>query len=87
MFNNKNTKTIRTLYKGDIDKMLERLEIKEKFDKKEIKCKFCKRIINKDNMYSIFTESNDVKFVCDEYDCINKMFLYLEDKKRKKIKD
>jgi hypothetical protein len=65
------TKTnLNTVYDDDLLTLIERLGLKEKFDNHQLKCKFTGEIITFENLYSIFPESGDIKFVCDKPEAI-----------------
>ncbi|MGJ4754777.1 hypothetical protein [Leptospira kmetyi] len=52
-----------------------------KYNAHELKCKFCKSIINKENLHSIFSESGEIKLVCSALDCIDQFHRQLEKKR------
>jgi len=83
MKNKEDKKTLNAIHERDIEDFLEKLGIKEDFNNNKIKCKFCDAIVNKENIYSLFRESGAIKLVCDNPKCINKMMIYIEEKKKK----
>jgi len=87
MLNKDDKKTLNAIHERDIDSLLERLKMKDDFENGKIKCKFCSTIINKDIIYSLFPESGDIKFVCDNPECVTEMLEYIEEKKKNKIND
>lgn len=78
---------LNAIHERDIDDLLKKMKIKDDFDNGKIKCKFCGIIVNKNNIYSLFPESGDVKLVCDKPECINQMLIYIEEKKKNKVND
>lgn len=87
MDKNEDKKILNAIHERDIDTLLKKLNLKEDFDNGKIKCKFCNTVINKENIYSLFPESGDIKFVCDNPECINKMLSYIEEKKKRIVSD
>lgn len=61
---------LNTVYDDDLLKLIEKLGLKDKFENNQLKCKFTGEIITFENLYSIFPESGDIKFVCDKPEAI-----------------
>jgi len=76
-------KQLNTIHERDLDRLLERLNIKERFENGKIKCKFCDTPITKDNLYSLLPESGTAHLVCDRRDCILKIISYISEKTKK----
>ncbi len=43
------------------------------------KCKFCKKTITLQNITTVFPESGEIKFVCDDMKCALKFRKYLQE--------
>ncbi len=87
MDKNEDKKILNAIHERDIDTLLKKLNLKEDFDNEKIKCKFCNTVINKKNIYSLFPESGNIKFVCDKPECVNQMLYYIEEKRRGIVND
>ena len=74
----KEKKKINLVYDDDLKGMLRKLGVLDDFVQERKKCEFCKNIINMENLYSLFKESEDIKFVCDSPECIKKLLIYLK---------
>lgn len=72
-----NKEILNAVYSDDIPIFLEKLGLREKFENSEIKCKFSGEIITYQNLYSIFPESGDIKFVCDKPEVIKEFNKYI----------
>lgn len=81
---NREKKEINTVHERDLDNLLQRLGIKDKFDANKFKCKFCKDIITNDNIYSVLPESGGINFICNKPPCVIEMTEYLTEKNRNK---
>lgn len=66
-------KEVHAVHDEDLEKVLERLGILVKLKRGGLKCKFCSRVITLENLHSYFPQSGDIKFVCDNANCIKKM--------------
>jgi len=69
--NDENKEELNLLYDDDLLPVLERLGLKERFLNGELKCSVCRDVITMDNFYSLYYESNEVKFGCNKKSCIN----------------
>lgn len=78
----RNERQMKAIHEMDLEKLLISLCMQKQFDEGFVKCKFCKVVMTKNNMYSLFKESGGISFVCDRPECITASLLYLENKKR-----
>jgi len=78
----KETKEINAVHERDLDNLLQRLGVKEKFDEGAFKCKFCKEVITKTNLYSILPESGAINFICDKAACVIAFTEYTAEKNK-----
>lgn len=76
-------KEIKAVHERDLDILLEKIAKKDDFHAGNIKCKFCKEVITKENLYSLFSESGSVNFICDKPLCIAEFMDYAANKKIK----
>lgn len=67
----------------DLANLLDRLGVRDRFEKGEMRCKFCGNAVNKDNLHSIFPESGAVHVICDSPTCINSLMIYVEERKNR----
>lgn len=81
----KDIRQMNTVHERDLNNLLEKLGVKEKFEHNELQCKFCKQIVNKTNIYSILPESGAVNLICDKPECISSFFEYLDEKKKTEL--
>jgi hypothetical protein len=65
-----NKDKLKAVHDDDLDILLERLGIIGKFTRQKLKCSFCKTVITKENLHSIFPRSGSIKFVCDNPECV-----------------
>lgn len=72
-----NKEILNAVYSDDIPMLLEKLGLREKFENSEIKCKFSGEIVTYQNLYSLFPESEDIKFVCDKPEAIKEFNEYI----------
>jgi hypothetical protein len=75
-------KEINTVHERDLENLLKRLGVKEKFDAGEFMCKFCKEAITKENLYSILPESGGINFICDKPVCVVAFTEYTAEKSK-----
>lgn len=66
----------------DLQTLLQRMGLKEKFNANELKCKFCNTKINIENIHSILPESGRVSVICNDPGCIQKLLAYLGENKK-----
>ncbi|OGY38651.1 MAG: hypothetical protein A2418_02895 [Candidatus Brennerbacteria bacterium RIFOXYC1_FULL_41_11] len=77
-------KEINAVHERDLDNLLQRLGVKDKFDAGEFLCKFCKEAVTKENLYSILPESGGINFVCDKPACVIAFTEYTAEKEKNK---
>ena len=56
---------IKGIYDKDLPKLLEDLGVKEDFDNGRIRCAFSNEIVTMNNFLGIFSDGQEIKFVCD----------------------
>lgn len=78
------SKQLNTVHEKDLDNLLSKIGVKEKFDAGQMNCKFCKEPVNKNNLYSVFPESASINMVCDKPVCVSALMEYVEEKKKSK---
>ena len=74
------TDTLKVVHDSELLALLEKLRIKQDIEDQKIKCKFCKEIITLDNLHSLFSESKEIKIVCDSSECIKQLMSYYSEK-------
>lgn len=77
-------KEINAVHERDLDNLLQRLGVKEKFESGVFKCKFCNEVITKQNLYSILPESGGINFICDKPACVIAFTEYTAEKSKNK---
>jgi hypothetical protein len=78
-------KEINAVHERDLDNLLQKIGIKEKFEGGAFKCKFCNETITKQNLNSILLESGGINFICDKPACIITFAEYTAEKSKNKI--
>lgn len=78
-------KQVNTVHEKDLDGLLSKLGLSEKFEGGKLYCKFCKNVVNRENIYSVLPETGSVNIICDKPQCITDLLQYLEEKKRTKL--
>lgn len=78
----KENREINTVHERDLENLLKRLGVKEKFDAGEFVCKFCNEAITKENLYSILPESGGINFICDKPACVIAFTEYTAEKNK-----
>ncbi len=73
---------LRAVHDDDLGDLLENLGLRSKCIHGKLKCAFCKDIITYDNLHSLFPDSGDIKLVCSKPECVNRLLLRLETKRR-----
>lgn len=66
-------KKVQAVHDEDLEKILEGLNILNKFKRGELKCKFCSSKITFNNLHSIFPQSGAIKLICDTPNCVRKL--------------
>ena len=79
---NKENKEINAVHERDLDNLLQRLGVKEKFENGDFKCKFCEETITKQNLHSILPESGGINFICDKPACVIAFTEYTAEKSK-----
>lgn len=79
MFNLTPKKTVHAVHDNDLEKVLSRLGLFNKFKNGELSCKFCHEGISIKNLHSFFPQSGSVKFACDDGECVRALHAFLED--------
>jgi hypothetical protein len=62
--------TIHAVHDDDLEEFLKRINVLGKFTSGQINCSLCKETITRENLYSIFPDSGDIKFSCNKPECI-----------------
>ena len=79
MINNLPKEKVQAVHDQDLEKVLDGLGILNKFKSGALKCKFCNNTMNFSNLHSFFPQSGDIKFVCENSDCIRELYNLLRD--------
>ncbi len=72
---------LNAVHDTDLNRLLDKLGLREKLNNQQLKCKFTGTIITFDNLYSIFPESGDIKVVCDLPEAIKQFSNYVNENK------
>lgn len=72
---------LHSVHDRDLEKILDGLSLLNKFKSGKLKCKFCHEVINFDNLHSFFPEAGKISFICDNPDCIRKLYYLLSENK------
>lgn len=70
------------VHADDLEKLLLRVGLLEKFKAGELKCKFCHTVVNADNIYSVIKDSGQYKVVCDRAECVSLLMQFLNERKK-----
>jgi RNA recognition motif-containing protein len=76
-----NKYTLNAIHDDELLSLIEKLGLKDKLSQGKLKCKFTGTIITFDNLYSIFPESGDIKFVSNNPDAIKLFTEYVNEHK------
>ncbi len=68
-----NKERVKAVHDQDLERLLDRLGILNKFKQGKLKCKFCKAAITSENLHSIFPQSGNIKVVCDRIECVKEL--------------
>lgn len=68
-----------SIHDDELLQLIDKLGLKQKLDESKLKCKFTDTVITFDNLYSIFPESGDIKFVCDNPNAIKLFSEYVNE--------
>lgn len=82
----KENKELKAVHERDLENLLSKISKKEDFCAGKIKCKFCEEAINKENLYSLYSESGSINFICSKPQCIAEFMDHTANKKKKDIK-
>ena len=74
-------KTINAIHDKDLLDLIEKFGLTEKLNKGLIKCKFTETTITFENLYSIFPEANNIRFVCELPEAIKLFAEYINSHK------
>ena len=61
----KPVREIKGVYDEDLPKLLEKLGLKDDFEQGKIRCAFSNEVVSMDNFLGIFSDGQEIKFVCD----------------------
>lgn len=64
---------IKAIHDDDLEMMLDKLGILKKYRNGELKCNACKSEITFHNLHSLFVDSGNIKFICDNTACIRQL--------------
>ncbi len=76
-----NTKDLNLVDSNDLSEFLESLGELSHVHKGQRKCKFCMDVVTMDNIFVVFRESGEIKYVCRKEECISKAMIYMRNKK------
>lgn len=68
-----NKKEILAFHEQDLEEILNKMELLERFKNKKLKCSICKKVITKENLGCIYPENNNVKVCCSDLKCLNEV--------------
>lgn len=72
---------LKAVYENDLESYLKGLGVLDIVQEGRAKCKFSETVITLDNLHVIFPESRQIKFVCNNGFCIEKLNHYLRIKR------
>ena len=78
-------KQMDVVHERDVDRLLDKMGIKEDFYNNKKTCKFCKNVVNIKNIYSFLPEAGTINIICDNPKCITDFLEYMESKQKKII--
>jgi hypothetical protein len=59
-------------------RLLDKADLRRKFERGELKCKFCRTPVDDETMYALLRESGSVKAVCKRPDCVAQFVAWIE---------
>lgn len=62
--------TIHAVHDDDLEEFLNSIRLWGKFRTGQLKCTFCNETITRENLHSIFPDSGDIKFSCNNPECV-----------------
>lgn len=72
---------LKTIHEKDFKAYLKKIKVLDLVENGKAKCKFCDEIITLKNIYSLFPESGQVRFVCEKSACIRQFSLHIREKR------
>jgi len=67
---------IHAIHDDDLEKFLDSLGLLRALNKGQLNCKFCRDVITKETVQSIFPDSGNISLVCNKLQCIHAYFEY-----------
>lgn len=72
---------LKTIHEKDLKAYLEKIGVFASVEKNETRCEFCNETITLENIYALFPNLGQVKFVCDKPICIKQFSIYIREKR------
>jgi hypothetical protein len=73
MFNNR--KRLPVFHEDNIEEILKRFKLSQKFENNELKCAICESIVSKNNFGCLFlSKDGTVKVACSNPECLEKVY-------------
>ena len=66
-------KIIEAVYEEDIEDLLKKLGLWERFERGEYRCGSCQCVMKKENIQSIFCHGGEIGFCCENIICYEKL--------------
>lgn len=63
-----------------LDRLLDKAQLKRKFERGDVKCKFCRAAVDDQTVYALMRESGTVKAICTRPDCIAQFVEWIEER-------
>lgn len=60
---------IKAVHDQDLEKLLNKLGLLEKFQQGLLKCGFCNNVVTFNNLQGIYKEGEEIKMICDKPLC------------------
>lgn len=76
---------LNAVHLDDLERLLIGCGIYDDYKSGLVKCKFCKKVITKDNIYSLFRDSGSYKLICDNSECVKSLLELINDRKKKRL--
>jgi len=64
-------KEILTFHEQNLEEILSKLELLDRFKNRELRCSICNKIITKENFGCIYPENDGIKVCCSDLKCLN----------------
>ena len=74
----KNKEIIDVIHEKDLEEFLTNTNLSEDFKKEKINCKYCQKTINLQNICGIIINKGEIKFICNDESCYEKLISYHE---------